>query len=118
MTKESHMSQTLVLKKTDLTAVSLLFEALSNESRISILNLLRKGPMSVGEISEALGLEQTAVSHNLKCLAFCGLATCEKEGKMRVYELNHETVEPMLRLAGRHISNYAENLRGCRSLER
>jgi DNA-binding transcriptional ArsR family regulator len=118
MTSESNMSQSLVLKKTDLTAVSLLFEALSNESRVSILNLLRKGPMSVGEISDVLGLEQTAVSHNLKCLAFCGLATFEKEGKMRVYELNRETVEPMLRLAERHISKYAENLRGCSSLER
>jgi DNA-binding transcriptional ArsR family regulator len=118
MTVESSMSHTLVTKKTDLTAVSLLFEALSNENRVSILNLLRKGPMSVGDISEALGLEQTAVSHNLKCLAFCGLATFEKAGKMRVYELNHQTVEPMLRMAGSHISKYAENLRGCSSLER
>ncbi len=112
------MSQSLVLRKTDLTALSFLFEALSNVSRVSILNLLTKGPMSVGEISEALGLEQTAVSHNLRCLAFCGLATVKREGKMRVYDLNQETVEPMLRLADRHISKYAENLRSCNSLVR
>jgi len=87
-------------------------------SEMCIRDSLRKGPMSVGEISDALGLEQTAVSHNLKCLAFCGLASFRKEGKMRVYELNHETVEPILRLADRHISKYAENLRGCSSLER
>ena len=74
--------------------------------------------MSVRKISQALGLGQTAISHKLKCLAFCGLATFEKGGKMRVYALNNETVEPMLRLADRHISKYAENLRDCISLER
>jgi DNA-binding transcriptional ArsR family regulator len=118
MTDASIMSQALVLKKTGVTAVSLLFEALSNENRVSMLNILRKGPMTVGEISEALGLEQTAVSHNLKCLTFCGLASVQRVGKTRVYELNQETVEPILRLADRHISKYAENLRNCDSLER
>lgn len=112
------MAQLLVLKKPDLTALSLFYQGLSSPSRLAILNFLRRGPKSVNEISEGLGLEQTAVSHNLKCLAFCGLATVQRVGKMRVYELNQETVEPMLRLADRHISKYAENLRSCSSLAR
>ena len=48
------MSQQLILRKTDVTAVSLLFTALSNDCRVGILNLLRNGPKNVGEISEAL----------------------------------------------------------------
>ncbi len=118
MTIESFMSQLLTLRKTDLVAVSLLFKALSNESRVSILNLLRNGSKKVGEISEALRLEQTAVSHNLRCLTFCGLVTGNRVGKTIEYALNQETVEPIFRLADRHISKYAFNLRTCKTLER
>lgn len=118
MTLWSEMSQLLVLRKTDLTALSLLFKALSHEPRVAILNLLRSGPRNVGEISESLGLEQTAVSHNLKCLTFCGLVTSERLGKTIEYALNQETVEPIFRLADRHISKYAHNLRTCKTLER
>jgi DNA-binding transcriptional ArsR family regulator len=118
MTIESSMSQILTLRKTDLTAVSLLFKALSNQSRVGILNLLRNGPKNVGEISEALKMEQTAVSHNLKCLTFCGLVSNQRLGKTIEYALNQETVEPILRLADRHISKYASNLRTCKTLER
>ncbi|MEK6919571.1 MAG: metalloregulator ArsR/SmtB family transcription factor [Thermoproteota archaeon] len=112
------MNQLLTLKKTDLTAFSLLFQALSNECRIGILNLLRSGSKNVGEISEALGVEQTVVSHNLRCLTFCGLVTGRRTGKMRFYFLNHDTVETILRLGDRHISKYAGNLRRCKSLQR
>ena len=103
------MSQQLTLRKTDLTALSLLFNALSSEYRVNILNLLRNGPKNVGQISEALKIEQTMASHNLRCLAFCGLVTSQRVGK---------TVEPILRLADKHISKYALNLRTCKTLER
>ena len=85
---------------------------------MKILNVLRSGSKSVGDISKAVGLEQTVVSHNLKCLSFCGLVMSERLGKMRIYSLNLETVEPILRLCDRHISKYASNLRTCKSLER
>jgi len=112
------MSQRSTLQKTDVTAVSLLFNALSNEYRVGIANLLRNGPKNVGEISEALRMEQTMASHNLKCLAFCGLVTSQRLGKTIEYTLNRETVEPILRLADKHISKYAVNLRHCKTLER
>jgi len=112
------MSQQLILRKTDVTAVSLLFTALSNDSRVGILNLLRNSPKNVGEISETLKISQTMASHNLKCLAFCGLVTSQRFGKTVEYTLNRETVEPILRLADKHISKYAINLRTCKTLER
>ena len=112
------MPQILALKSTDINALALLFQALANESRLSIINLLRTGSKNVGEMSRTLGLEQTVVSHGLRCLTFCGLVTGERVGKTRIYSLNPETVEPILRLADRHVSNYAANLRNCNSLER
>jgi len=96
----------------------LLFNALSSEYRVNILNLLRNGPKNVGQISEALKIEQTMASHNLRCLAFCGLVTSQRVGKTVEYSLNRETVEPILRLADKHISKYALNLRTCKTLER
>lgn len=118
MTIWSNMSQLLVLKETDLHALSLLFKAMSNDCRLGILNTLRRGPKTVSEISQALRIEQTAISHNLKCLAFCGLVTVQRSGKMRIYSLNTETVEPIIRLCDKHISKYATNLRHCETLAR
>ena len=112
------MSQQIIVREPDLSALSLLFKALSNEPRVRILNLLRKGPRSVGEIVDALKLEQTVVSHNLKCLAFCGLVSVSRIGKTREYSLNRETVDPIFSAGVRHISQFATNLRECESLER
>src|SRR5437660_10879118 len=112
------MSQQLILRKTDVTAVSLLFTALSNDWRVGMLNLVRNGPKNVGEIAEALKIEQTMASHNLKCLAFCGLVRSQRNGKTIEYTTNRETSEPKLRLADKHISKYAVDLRTCKTLER
>ncbi len=112
------MSQQVILRDPDLSALSLLFQALANEPRVRMLNLLRKGPRSVGEIVDALKLEQTVVSHNLRCLAFCGLVSVTRIGKSREYSVNRETVDPIFSAGVRHIARFASNLRTCESLER
>lgn len=97
----------------------LLFQALANPTRVQILHALReRATMSVTQISEALGLEQTNVSHNLRCLAFCGLVEVERQGKSRIYSLNKETVLPILEIAENHLEKYAGNLLSCDVLER
>ncbi len=74
--------------------------------------------MNVSEICKELGLEQTHLSHNLKCLTFCGLVTSSREGKSRVYSINQKTVLPLLKIADNHLRDYARNLLDCDSLER
>jgi ArsR family transcriptional regulator len=99
--------------------VALLFQALANPVRMQILLLLREnGSMNVSQICDELGLEQTHVSHNLKCLTFCGLVRVTREGKSRVYSLNHETVVPLFEIADRHLRRYANDLLDCDVLER
>jgi ArsR family transcriptional regulator len=99
--------------------VALLFQALANHARMQILLLLREnGSMNVSQICYGLGLEQTHVSHNLKCLTFCGLVRVTREGKSRVYSLNHETVAPLFDIAHRHLERFANNLLDCDVLER
>src|SRR5207245_9162674 len=80
---------------------ALFFQALANQTRMQVLHLLsEKGGMSVSEICSELGLEQTHVSHNLKCLTFCGLVTASSEGKSRIYSINEQTVLPLLKIVG------------------
>ncbi len=101
---------------------TLFFLALANPARMQIISLLRekarKRGMSVSEICVELGLEQTHVSHSLKCLTFCGLVTSNREGKSRIYFLNKKTVLPLLALIDAHLEKYATNLYECDSLER
>jgi ArsR family transcriptional regulator len=99
--------------------VALLFQALANHARMQILLLLREnGSMNVSQICDELGLEQTHVSHNLKCLTFCGLVRVTREGRNRLYSLNHETVVPLFEIADRHLRRYANDLLDCDVLER
>lgn len=88
--------------------------AFSNKTRFAIISELRRGSKSVGELGESLSLEQSLVSHNLKCLLDCGFVTVEREGKNRIYELEKETITPMLRLIDRHVARYRAHLIACK----
>ncbi|MBI2648222.1 MAG: helix-turn-helix transcriptional regulator [Thaumarchaeota archaeon] len=98
---------------------ALFFQALANQTRMEVLHLLAdKGKMNVSEICDKLAMEQTHVSHSLKCLTFCGLVTSSREGKSKIYAVNEQTVLPLLEIVDNHLRNYASNLFTCDALER
>ena len=68
------------------------FTNLANPTRLSALEQLMQKPMSVNELAESLGQEQSMVSHNLKPLLECNLVTIKREGKKHVYAANEETI--------------------------
>jgi DNA-binding transcriptional ArsR family regulator len=103
----------------DARPYSLLFQAFTSPSRMQILQALSdRDELNVTQIGEETGLEQTSVSHNLRCLAFCGLVDAKREGKSKVYSLNKATVLPMLDIARDHVRKHASNLLSCDALER
>ncbi|MEK6844838.1 MAG: transcriptional regulator, partial [Nanoarchaeota archaeon] len=53
-------------------AYKIFFGTLVSESRLKIINLLRKGRKNVSEIMANLKMDQTAVSHDLARLKKCG----------------------------------------------
>jgi DNA-binding transcriptional ArsR family regulator len=61
-------------------------------------------PMSVNQLSTALGQEQSMISHNLKPLLECNLVTIQKQGKKHIYTINSETLSPIFDA----IQNHAE----------
>jgi DNA-binding transcriptional ArsR family regulator len=88
------------------------FATLSNKQRVRILQLLADdGEQAVSAIAEALGAEQSAVSHNLKQLLTCHFVTYRAEGKERIYSINEDTVAPLLDLIYSHVKRYC--VKGC-----
>ncbi|MFN4133334.1 MAG: ArsR/SmtB family transcription factor [Candidatus Hadarchaeales archaeon] len=97
-------------------AYKLFFKTLANEARLAILFSLKMGPKCVMEICEDTGLEQSRVSHNLKCLTNCGFVSVERRGKNRIYSLNKATIVPLLKLIDHHIANYRDHMIKCEVL--
>jgi|SRR3989344_40778 len=91
-------------------AYKIFFGTLVSESRLKIINLLRKGKRNVGEIMHELKMDQTSVSHDLSRMKRCGFVICEVEGKFRYYKLNDETIKPLMSLIEKHMSNYCVHI--------
>ncbi len=72
-------------------AVATTMQALATPSRLRILGRLRQGPAAVTDLAAAVGMEQSAVSHQLRMLRHLGLVTGQRSGRTVVYELfdNH-----------------------------
>src|SRR5664280_132757 len=81
--------------------------ALTAPSRLLILGRLRECPASVTELTEALGLEQSAISHQLRVLRTLGLVTRQRSGRSATYSLYDDHVASLLDEAVFH----AEHLR-------
>lgn len=82
-------------------------QALATPSRLLILAALRAGPLSVGAITGAVAMEQSAVSHQLRLLREAGLVTAERHGRHVHYALFDDHVALMIDQALDH----AEHLR-------
>jgi ArsR family transcriptional regulator, nickel/cobalt-responsive transcriptional repressor len=80
--------------------------ALSAPSRVEILGCLLGGPLSVGEITAQLEMEQSAVSHQLRILREHSLVTSVRDGKRRVYALYDDAVSDLLAAGLRHIEQH------------
>jgi DNA-binding transcriptional ArsR family regulator len=71
------------------------YAALAEPSRRRILDLLRDGERSVGDLVERLPLTQPGVSKHLKVLREAGLVEVRPEGKLRWYALRSEPLAEM-----------------------
>ena len=90
-----------------------LFRGFSDSSRLSILDALRAGPMTVSEIMEATGLGQSNASNHLSCLRDCGLVVAEQEGRYVTYHLSDDRVGELLSLAESLLSDVARGVYEC-----
>jgi DNA-binding transcriptional ArsR family regulator len=90
-----------------------LFRGFSDSSRLSILDALRGGALTVTEIVEATGLTQSNVSNHLACLRDCGLVVTEQEGRFVYYQLSDKRVGKLLNLADELLADVAKGVYEC-----
>ena len=90
-----------------------LFRGFSDPSRLSILDALRDGAVTVNEIVEATGLSQPNVSNHLGCLRDCGLVVSEQQGRFVYYELSDKRVGKLLMLADELLADVAKGVYEC-----
>ncbi|HSJ02015.1 MAG TPA: autorepressor SdpR family transcription factor [Verrucomicrobium sp.] len=74
-----------------------LFQALNDDTRRAILDLLRSGDLSAGAIAEHFKLGKPTMSHHLDLLKRAGLVTSEKQGQYVIYSLSTSVVEDAVR---------------------
>ncbi|NUU59972.1 ArsR/SmtB family transcription factor [Paenibacillus agri] len=75
----------------DITTLS----ALAEPNRMNIVQLLRSGPLAVGEIADRLGLRQPQASKHLKVLSDSGIVEVRIDANRRIYTLRPEPFQAM-----------------------
>lgn len=79
------------------------WESLSDYTRREILIILKKGPLSAGQIYEYFDITKPSLSHHLSVLKESGLVKCKKNGKNVIYYLNVSSLN--------EVSNYIRCLK-------
>ncbi|MBF4135015.1 MULTISPECIES: metalloregulator ArsR/SmtB family transcription factor [Streptomyces] len=85
--------------------VAATLQALATPSRLYILARLQEGPCSVGDLAGAVGMENSACSHQLRLLRNLGLVTGERRGRSIVYSLYDNHVAELLDQALYHVEH-------------
>lgn len=80
-----------------------IFKALSDPTRLKIINALRIQELCVCDIQEAVGLSTSAVSHQLRTLRNLDLVKYRKEGRQAIYSLADEHVLALFSQGLEHI---------------
>lgn len=93
-----------------------LCRGLSDPSRLSILEALRSGALTVSEVVQATGMTQSNVSNHLGCLYDCGLVRRDQEGRFVRYRLSDARVEMLLRLSEELLADTARGVIACTEL--
>lgn len=69
--------------------------ALAEPTRRQVLEELRAGPRSVGQLTDAVPVSQSAVSQHLRVLREAGLVRERREGTRRLYRVDPDGLGPL-----------------------
>lgn len=100
----------------DVTSATAVFHALSDETRLEILDCLRDGERCVCELTEVLKAAQSRLSFHLRVLKDAGLIRDRAEGRWMYYTLNEqglEEAEELIRTLKKAAKGSRSNTRCC-----
>jgi ArsR family transcriptional regulator len=96
--------------------VAATLQALATPSRLHILARLQEGPCSVSDLADAVGMEASACSHQLRLLRNLGLVTGERHGRSIIYALYDNHVAELLDQALFHVEHLRMGVRDTPSV--
>jgi DNA-binding transcriptional ArsR family regulator len=99
-----------------LEQVAAYFQALSEPTRLQMLNLLRSGERSVGELAQLCGYTSANISRHLAFLTRQGLVARESRGTSVYYRIADESVYALCDLVCGNIARQIERKAGERAL--
>jgi DNA-binding transcriptional ArsR family regulator len=76
--------------------VTVVFKALADPTRRKVLQLLQRGPMTAGELSDHFEVSKPTMSAHFAVLAGAGLVQAEKQGRSITYRLRMSVLEEAL----------------------
>ena len=79
------------------------FKVFGDFSRLKLLYFLSKAELCVADLSTLAGMEQSAVSHQLKTLRLSRLVKTRKEGTVVYYSLDDQHIKNLFDLALEHL---------------
>ena len=78
-----------------LTKAAIIFHALSDETRLALLDHLKGGERCVCELTDAMKAGQSRLSFHLKVLKDAGLLLDRREGRWMYYSINPDAIEEL-----------------------
>ncbi len=95
------------LNRAALEKIAASFRALSEPTRLAILQELKPGPLTVNEMVESLGLSQANVSKQLSILREVGFLAREQRGTQALYSIKDEMVMQLCALVCERLNKHA-----------
>lgn len=87
------------------TRLAKTFKALSDPTRVRIISALSHDEMCVYELAAAVGISQSAVSHQLRTLREMRLVRCRKEGRHVYYTLDDDHIHDLFHQGLNHVEH-------------
>lgn len=76
--------------------MNLLFKALNDETRRQIIELLKKGDMTAGDIADHFDISKPSISHHLDLLKQADIVSSVKKGQFIYYSLNATVLDEII----------------------
>lgn len=83
--------------------LSNMFKALSDPTRLNIIDILSKTPLCVHDIANILDMSQSSISHHLRALRDTRLVKFQRRGKLVIYSVDDDHILNVFRQGLDHI---------------
>lgn len=96
-----------ILTERDVQAVAETFRVLGDPTRIRILDALGTGEVCVNDLAAAIGISESAISHQLRLLRTMRLVRVRREGRMAYYAVDDQHILELLSQVRTHVQEGA-----------